>query len=378
MIHYKNILGALMILCMTHLAVSQITITNATFPVAGDTLKTATDNSPDGIVITAPGGPLTWDFSMLTADDRSTTAFQLAADGMASASYPQAELVVIIGAGAETYYDVTATAFSNLGISGSEILSGFPLDADLKFVPPLKERRAPVEYPSVENSQAALSLAIPISALPGGVLDSLGIPSGFIDSIGVRLTTSRADFVDAYGTLSIPGGTYAVLRQKRTDYTDTRLEVYNALLGWQDITDLVGLDGFGKDTTISYQFLSDTEKEPIAVVTMDSSGVEPAFVDYKDNGVTSAARDIVYALNDFQVFPNPVVDATTFSFKNIKAETYTLHVFNASGMVISKKDVTSGFETISMADQSVGVYTYQILNNKGIIVAGGKLVKVNP
>lgn len=373
-----NIFFAIALLGLTFPVTGQITITDATFPAAGDTLKTATDNSPEGIVITGAGGPFSWDYSTLNADAKLATPFRPAAEGMAFSSYPNAELVVILDAGAETYYDVTSTAFSNLGLSGSEILSGFPLDADLKFTPPLKERVAPLSYPAVNNSESSLTIAIPLSALPGDLLDSLGIPSGFIDSIGVKLTITRTDFVDAFGTLTIPGGAYDVLRLKRTDYSNTRLEVYNSLLGWQDVTDLFPIDGFGQDTSISYQFLNDTEKEPIAVVTMDSSGLTPAFVDFKDNGVISALKDLTVTLSDVRVYPNPVSDLTTISFKPEPAERYTLRLFNSNGKVVLLKDVSSGFEQFSMSSFSAGGYTYQIQDGNGLVVAGGKLIKIRP
>ena len=48
-------------------ALAQITVTNATFPVAGDTLKTAVASNPAiGVAVyTAPGGPQIWDLSGL-------------------------------------------------------------------------------------------------------------------------------------------------------------------------------------------------------------------------------------------------------------------------------------------------------------------------
>ena len=53
-------------LCST--AFTQITVTNATFPVVGDTLRMAIANSSSSIVqavYTPPGGPQTWDLSDL-------------------------------------------------------------------------------------------------------------------------------------------------------------------------------------------------------------------------------------------------------------------------------------------------------------------------
>ncbi|HQW03874.1 MAG TPA: hypothetical protein PLR30_15405, partial [Saprospiraceae bacterium] len=72
----KNILVIFTVLAVTLSLPAQITITNATFPAAGDTLKTATDLAPAGIVMTSPGGPQTWDFTSLNATTRAVNAFR--------------------------------------------------------------------------------------------------------------------------------------------------------------------------------------------------------------------------------------------------------------------------------------------------------------
>ncbi len=371
----KITFGVIAILFAASYTSGQITITNATFPAEGDTLKTATDNTPDGVMITAPGGPYTWDFSMLNSDSKLTTVFQNASAGMASASYPNADLVVIGEAGGETYYQSTATAFRNLGISGSDILGGFMLDADLKFVPPLQERNAPLDYPSVSNTASNLAFTLALSSLPDGILDSLGFPSGLVDSIRIKLTIARADFVDAYGTLAIPGGTYDVLRSKRTDYTDMRIEVLT-FLGWQDVTNLLPIDGFGRDTTISYHFINDVEKEPIAVASMDSTGMVATAVDFKDNGVTSAVEIIRPTIADIVVYPNPARTDAVLSFTNLDNGLYTLCLYNTFGVKLLNQNVSSGFEKIPIASFTSGMYLYHLFNHKGQLVASGKLVKI--
>ncbi|MBK9018412.1 MAG: hypothetical protein IPM82_32630 [Saprospiraceae bacterium] len=78
---------------------AQITVTTATFPVAGDTLKTATDLNPDGIVITPPGRPATWDFTRPGSNLSSPSpCFRAASEGSAFADFSSAELFSV-GAG---------------------------------------------------------------------------------------------------------------------------------------------------------------------------------------------------------------------------------------------------------------------------------------
>ena len=73
--------------------------------------------------------------------------------------------------------------------------------------------------------------------------------------------------MDAWGTMSIPGGTYDVLREKRTLDQDVRLDAKVGFLGWQDITDIVlgltdiGADVLGNNQVVRYYFWNDVAKE---------------------------------------------------------------------------------------------------------------------
>jgi hypothetical protein len=371
----KNILAIIGLLAVTLSLKAQITVTNATFPVAGDSLKTASDLTPDGIVITSAGGPFVWDYSSLTADTRDVATFQPASAGVEAASFPGAELVNIAAVGSETYFDVTATTFSVLGVSGSDLAQGLPIEALLVFTPPLAERHAPLTFPNVFTSQSAFGFAISTADIPGDILDSLGVPSGFLDSVRVRLTISRNDFVDAFGTLTIPGGTYDVLREKRTDYSDTRLEIHIPLLGWQDVTELIGIGAFGQDTSITYSYISNTAKEPIAIVTMDSTGLVPVQVDYKDNGIPNAINPVTGATIEVAVSPNPAINEAAFELKNILPGQHTLHMYDMNGQSVMVRALASDREVVSLQTLSAGMYLYTVVDPHGQVIGTGKLIK---
>lgn len=373
--HNKSILVIFTILAVTLSLTAQITITSATFPAAGDTLRTATDLAPAGIAITPVGGPQTWDYTSLNATTREVNAFRPAAEGSASANFPGAELVTISDVGAEVYFDVSATAFSILGISGGTGMGGgFPVEADFRYSPPLVERRAPLNFFDINQSQSDATIALPSSAIPGGVLDSLGIPTGLFDSIRIRISVQRLEVVDGYGTLAIPGGTYDVLRQKRTDYTTTGVDVHT-FLGWVDVATIIGMDLFPADTTIAFEFLSNTAKEPIAVVTVDSTGTNAVQVDYKDNGIIEAINPVTGATTSITVSPNPVTNEAIFSLINMLPGQYTLRVFDTNGQLIMVKPLSSERETVSMQSLSAGMYLYQVVDTKGQVMNTGRFMK---
>ena len=358
-------------------AFSQITVTNATFPVAGDSLKTATDLSPGGIQITPPGGPYSWDFTSLSADTRLVTVFSAAQEGAAYASYPDADLVVIAAAGVETYYQSSASTFDLLGISGSGLVEGFPIETDLEFTPPMTERYAPLNFIDSHIDESSLFYAISTAEIPDEILDSLGVPTGLLDSVRFRLNITRNTLVDAYGTITIPGGSYEVLREKRTDFSESRIEIHT-ILGWTDITDLIPIGDFGFDTVITYQFISNVAKEPIAVVTVDSTGLTPVQVDYKDLGVTSAVDTWAYTGESISVYPNPATDEIRFKGLPSELGPFNIQVYNSYGQLALNSILRDVEQSMTIDFLVNGNYVYQILDKDNRILGTGALVIAKP
>lgn len=364
---------------------AQITVTNATFPVAGDTLKYATDLNPDGVVITpASIGAATWDFTGLAATLKSETVFRPASEGMAAASFPTATLFAATPGGqSETYFTVSATSFDNLGFSGADPTGGgLPVQTDFKFTQPVPERRAPMNIIDFHLAESSLNIAFSLDDL-GPLADSLGPIAGIADSIRIRATASRTDFVDAFGSLSIPGGTYDVLREKRTEYRETRLDIHS-FLGWQDITDLIlggagggGIaDGFGTDTTVTFLFFSNTEKEVIAAVTTDVDGTTVQSVEYKDNGVISENNETVAASPLVIASPNPASNEAVFTLENMPSGNYSLRILDARGAMVLSGIMALGANQLSLENLQSGTYFYQVFDENNRAMANGKLLIV--
>ncbi len=378
----KKLVLNLALLLLAGALFAQITVTNATFPAVGDTLKTAVDMAPSGILITAPGGPFAWDFSSLTPDLNQETVFQAASSGSVFASFPDADLVSIGQGGAETYYSISATTFNNLGFSGTDPTGGLPIQTEFKFNPPVPELRAPLNFIDNHIAESSLDVAFSLDAIPANILDSLGIPTTIVDSIRIKAIASRFELVDAYGTLAIPGGSYDVLREKRTEYRDTRLEIHLTFPFpfWQDITSQLGpAAGFGQDTILSYRFISNTEKEIIAVVTTDVSSTTPEQVTYKDNGIPNAADEKFAASPKVAVSPNPTSGVLYFDFENGETGSYDLSIFNSTGSLVLEKKLSlngSQSEHVPFGQFGPGTYFYQIKKAGSGLGATGRFIKL--
>jgi hypothetical protein len=93
----------------------------------------------------------------------------------------------------------------------------------------------------------------------------------------------RLGVIDAYGTLSIPGGTFDVLRKKQTEYRSTAVDVKVAPLGWIDISTIGGQQilPLGTDTITTFHFLNNESKEPIAICTLNTAQNQVTGVQYK-------------------------------------------------------------------------------------------------
>ncbi len=376
--------SALSALCLSVSA--QITITNATFPAVGDSLLFATDTQPLGLnPATPPGGPQTWDFSTLQKVNNLSVVYRPASVGSQVANFPGSDLVVTGQAG-EIYFNVTATKFEAMGYAGGDP-TGLGLNVVAKFNPVIVERKSPLNF--FDISQQATNLSLPFSTenLPDSLFSGLPLVP---DSIRVRIKTNRLEVVDGFGTCQIPGGTYPVLRQKRTDYTTTGMDVLLPFFGWIDINILLGggggggggLGGFlGTDTTVTFRFLSNTEKEEIAIATMNTDLSSVVSVRFKNNTSTPSIEPVSAFSGGIQAFPNPAVEWVRFDCTNLAPSEYTLKIFNILGKCVWKKNYTLSGTTsfrVELDDFKKGTYIYSLVDRHGTTVGTKRLVVLKP
>lgn len=357
-------------------ASAQITVTTASFPAAGDTLRIAFDTTAAGITISPPGGNQTWDFSALTPHFVRVLPVKPAEQGQQAAAFPNATLVVPTGLNGENYYRVTSNQYQLIGFAGTDP-AGFGINVITPFSPPVIERRAPMNFFDINQANGALLVPFAGSALPQALLNLLPIVP---DSIRLKVTLSRVDVVDGWGTLTIPGGTYPVLRERRTQYTDTRIEIKVGILPWTDITSLIQLPGaaLGRDTSLNYYFFSNAAKEPIAVVEANHVTQAVLGAQFKYNGLTRAesSSDANVVV---RVFPNPAAEEVRIEWHDLPAGVYEWRMMNLAGQVVSKQRlvaVGSGGEgqSLNLQGFAPGLYVYALVDAGGQWLHVGKLL----
>lgn len=95
---------------------------------------------------------------------------------------------------------------------------------------------------------------------------------------------------------------------KRTEYISTGVDLYVVLFGfgtWVDAATVLGGSGLGStDTTVTYRFYSNTEKEEIAIATMSNDLSTVESIRFKDNASTPVLEPVISLSGGIQAFPS--------------------------------------------------------------------------
>ena len=120
-------------------------------------------------------------------------------------------MVVIGEFGGEIYYQDAGNAINIVALFGEA-----PIDIGTNllstFNPPLPEYRN-LNYEDEFVTETTLTFpGFSSDLVPEGIIDSLDLPFGITpDSFRFGVMTTRTSTVDAWGTMTIPSGTYEVL-----------------------------------------------------------------------------------------------------------------------------------------------------------------------
>lgn len=359
---------------------AQLTITNASFPQLGDSLRTATDNLPGNINLGNPAGMQSWDFTTLQSPFLSTVVLKPVEQAEGYPAFPDADFVEI-GEQVNTFYRRTANRIEVLGFFGQDPV-GLGVQGTFKYEPPLIEQRAPMNYQDTYTSTTNISYAFDADDLPGQIFDGLPISP---DSIRIRLNSQRTDEVDAWGTITLPGGIYDVLREKRSNERTIRIDAKVGFFNWFDITDILleqlQLEALEPRTFLSYRFVSNQAKVPVAEVFMGNQGNSPAQVTYVANSAISNLRPIEQSRPGVYAYPNPAIVNVRFDFTNLPRDTYTLRIYNILGIEEwSQRYSISGNHTekVNISALRKGTYFYSLANSQGRTIVTHRLIVVRP
>lgn len=344
----------------------QITVSNAVFPQAGDTLFTRIDVTPM-INFQPKEGMQNWVFNGLSSPALVETIFR-DPDFGSSTFFNNANMVNILDNGPEYYYRADDTSFVELGYYGVDPFVGFIM-VNARYSQPLILRHAPLNFGDVHQQSTDLLIPISSEIIPDTLLSSLPVRP---DSLRLRVGIQRNDTVSAFGTLTLNQVNFEVLQEKRIEERSIYFDAKVPFLGWQDITQFIATEfpqfGAGTmDTITSYYYFSEGVQEPVAVVNVDDRDT-PQRVEFKDMQVTSSTR--VYNLKDIEITasPNPGIGLIEFRVKNAPLGNYKVKVRNIIGQSLWEKSFfIQGKEelNVDLTHLKRGTYFYTLIDENG-------------
>ncbi len=248
-------------------AVGQVTLREQVVPQVGDSLYFEIDTLATNVSVGPPGENLTWDFTSVRANQRTSIVYRPASAGQFASQFSNAN-AVIITALQETYLRLSRNRVEELGVANR---GGFFGGSPIVYPSPATLFRTPYTYGFTGSYTTYNAFSISTAFLP----DSLFAGQIRPDSLRFQLETTVEREADAWGTLALRAKTWNVIREKRISTPKIKIEA--KLFGiWIDVTAIAGpiFGGFfgGLGPSTSYYFWSNETKGPILIANVDSAG----------------------------------------------------------------------------------------------------------
>jgi hypothetical protein len=351
---------------------AQITITSGDFGSAGESFTVGTHTAP-GVSPGSAGPNQTWDFSALITQSLDTVQFLNPTGLPGATSFPGANLAIESNDGL-FYFDKSSSGVNTLG--GASSFGGVPAVA--VYNPPQTLLPFPAAYNDQFTSSTAFNteLAFPIDTnILGCVIK--------IDSIRIVRNSTLNTAFDAWGTVTLPTGSFPSLRANSLESTTDSIFIYvpnglqclllgvNEPAGWILAPNLlIQAAGFPGNVIQAasriYTWYANGEKFGVLAMQMDDqNNVESArfksdasqLVSIEDNEATT-----------WQVTPNPAGESVNFGLTQPGLVTVT----DLSGRIIWENEVQPN-TAVSIADWKDGLYVYTVQQGQKV-VGKGKLV----
>ncbi|XOV67011.1 MAG: T9SS type A sorting domain-containing protein [Fluviicola sp.] len=342
------------------IGLSQITITDADFGTAGDTARMSSTMDL-GVDFASTGTNWTWDYSSFVAESQNLIEF----NSLANAS---TLVEILFGNFAPTDYQADYyTAFDDL-----------PIDQLSQFLPVnISDLNQFSKITADSVSSVGISIDVDGNQVPfrsDSIEKRYALPLNFGDAytgygytemdlnpfaeIIWRQRRARTSVVDGWGTITLPMGTFDVLRVKHTiEETDS---LYQDFFGTGNPT------WFGIDlpTAHIYEWIANGEKEVVLrIETSEVGGMETVTnIEYRDtyDPLLAATEELIFI--DAEVYPNPATNQLS-----VTSESSILNysIFNTHGSLVQEGTLSGS--SIDISGLSKGHYILFGQADQGIL-----------
>ncbi len=313
----KHLLSTVVFISFLTTAYSQITLTQADVPAFGEVFANAVDTVIGPVDLgTASADAQTWSFLDFDMDEAFTNTVVMPAETPSAALFPNATFAFEGSNGLYSYAQVTPTALLAAGGSAPG-----PNGAifTVAFDPGQQLLAVPSTYGTAFESDFGFELQI-----DGGDFG--------VDSVRIIEVGSVSAEIDAFGEITVPAGTFEVLRQ-RSVITTTDF-IYAKIFGTFLLIDVI------ENTTINYEWWAADGVGTVCSIDFDQDG-SPISATYltaiNPSDVPPAASFTAEALPEGQVqFTDnstnmPVSWSWDFGDGNASSMQNPLHTYSASG-----------------------------------------------
>lgn len=356
----------------------QTRIRNLNLPQEGDASLFFVDHLPTSIDPGKAGSAQRWNFMTLLSPFIRRSVYTDSQTSGLQTVFKESDLSRKINENTEAFYFKEDGDLLLLGYAGMDPF-GLGVRSIYKYDAPLVEQRGNIRYGDGSNTKTSLTTTFTLNDLPKKIRQLLPVTP---DSIRLVMTTQRIDEVDAWGNMLMPGGFFDVLREKRSEARNLRIETKIGSLPWQDITNtLPDNDIFGNHVFLSYYFYAEEFNEPLVKIFMNADNKGMDKVIYRANIIDQPIQDVGSIKSGVYAFPNPAIVNARFEFTNLPPDRYRLAIKNVLSEEIWAQEYFIQGNDLQKVDVSFlakGTYLYSVTDSKGKILSTKRLVIIRP
>lgn len=338
-----TLLSLLLMSVFPYVGQTQITITDADFPVAGDVV-TVSQTADLTIDYSSTGPNHQWDFSNLTFLDQVTRTHNSLSGVpfLINLSYGPTAVTAYRSSYYMPFTDLPLNQFGNLlPIQIEDVFQYTKKNAQkmtlVGYSASINGQDIPIKSDTIETKYI-YPLEFEDEYISRGYTNldmSVFIPAQWIQQ------RKRSTVVDGWGEITTPFGTFNVLRvQHKIEERDS--VKYNGM-------------AFGLDIPVTYEYewIANGEKTPILkVVTTEVMGNETVVsAEYKDHNYLSI--EPVGETDALKVYPNPVNDELIISWAN---GTKQVSIYYMDGTLVKQVSFEQAVHALNTSDLNPGMY----------------------
>ncbi len=328
------------------------TITNSALPSVGDAFANVKDTSFT-ITMTPPSmSPQTWNY--MPDNNRTKTNTFVSPTGLpGSTNFPSATMAQHNTQDSQVVYFLKNS--SGLYADGLYVYkTGQPLT------------NVPIDY--APKNQLIIPTPITLGYMGSDTSKAVAMFSYLGNDFKVVTNVYKTQYADAYGTLTIPSGTYSnTLRVKETSVNRDTVYLKVGMVYMYFSSQA--------DTAQTYSWLQNAS--PVILLSMDMKKPftlnESKTAEY--NTIVTAQNDPIVVEDKVKAYPNPVQNVLYFNLREMK-NIQTIRITDITGKVLMSENI-AGYDvaSISMAHYPAGVYIYQLYDNNGGLKQASKFIK---